>query len=58
MPRPALKFQAGLGTAGPDGDTTGQSTGVGGAGDGAAQQAGGEDDEVVQHATFENANCW
>ena len=48
-PRLALQGDAHLGAARPDGDALGDSAGVGGEADGAAQQAGSEDREMRNH---------
>lgn len=52
---PGLVFEGGadFGAAGPDGDVFGLATGAGGAGDGGAEQAGGENGEVLDHGRKE-----
>ena len=44
-----LERETGFGAAGPDDDAAGDAAGAGGHGDGTAEQAGGEDGELVEH---------
>jgi hypothetical protein len=48
-PRLFLERETSLGAAGPDDDAAGDAAGAGGHGDGTAEQAGGEDGELVEH---------